>query len=200
MTYHVLIPVKSLSTAKSRLDKYLPRKQLEQLVLDMLTHVISVLRNCKEISSITIVTPDEQIKKYVKHFAVDTLLEEKPGHNAALTYAAKHNLLKTNDALLTISADLPFLKKEDIQQMITLSAKNSIVIARAKDNGTNAILMHPALAIPYLFGKNSFEKYQQEALKRRISIVAYQSESIAFDIDTFDDYMLFKKDLLTISD
>jgi len=181
---NVLIPVKSLDHAKSRLEKSLSADERKNFVLHMLDHVIGVIQSCKEITQITIVTPDDEIKKYVEPKGIKILAEEEEGYNQSLTKAAAH---EKGNAVLTIAADLPLLTIDDIKHLLHLAKSHDIVLAPAKDEGTNAVFMKFSLILPYLFGKNSFEHYKKTAHEKNLSVGIYQSETIAFDIDTIED-------------
>lgn len=187
---NVLIPVKSLSAAKSRLAGYLSLEERKKLMLQMLTHVITTIKSCETLTQIAIVTPDLLVQHLAKQNGIKILHEEKPGYNEALTYAAHH---ENEHPLLTIAADLPLVTTQDILQLITRAQRYDLVLARSKDGGTNALVTKQPLLIPYLFGQNSFEKYKQEAAKRKLSIGVYQSETIAFDIDTPQDLQVLQE-------
>jgi 2-phospho-L-lactate/phosphoenolpyruvate guanylyltransferase len=191
MKVNALIPVKSLMYAKSRLANTYSLYEREKLVFFMLNHVLSILKSCRDIKQITVVTPDESVRKYLSKIGVHTLPEEKHGLNPALTKAAQ----KENEdvGLLTIFADLPFLTQDDVEYMIKQLEKNDVVLAASKDNGTNAILVKKPLLLPYLFGINSFEAYYTESEKRNVKTAVYHSKTIAFDIDTIEDITIFEK-------
>src|SRR6266700_3123262 len=161
MDYYALVPVKSLSVAKSRLDGHLSEDERTQLVTQMLEHVLMTLQSCKKITQIFVVTPDEQIKKFTSKYKATFLPEEQSGYNQSVTMAAKR-IIQNNTTLLTIAADLPLLTIDDLQQMIQRTKNHAVVLAPAKDGGTNAIAMKSLQMLPYLFGKESFTKYQQE--------------------------------------
>jgi 2-phospho-L-lactate guanylyltransferase len=183
------VPVKSLDEAKSRLATYLTRSQRVALVLDMLHHVVCVLQKSAMLTDISIVSADERVLTQVHTWGVAALIEKCIGHNSALTMAATQLRAAGTDALLTISADLPLLQPQHIQDMIEQSRTHELVLAVSQDNtGTNAILVRPPLAIPYVFGTNSFQRYQQEAQQRGLNITTYISPGTSRDIDTIDDY------------
>lgn len=186
MELHALIPVKSLHHAKSRLAKRLSQQQRQELVLSMLDHVLMILKSCDEMKKITVVTPDVEVKKHVLQLGFSVTSEEKPGHNSSLTAAAQNE--NSEISLLTISADLPFLTSHDVGQLIKLLTSHDIALAPSKDNGTNAIIVKKTLLLPYLFGKNSFEKYKEVAIKKNLSYAVYESQTIAFDVDTIEDF------------
>lgn len=93
-----------------------------------------------------------------------------------------------DEALLTISADLPLLTPEDILHLIRLADHAQVVLADSSDGtGTNALLVRPPLALPYLFGLNSLPTYIQAANERQLSFALCHNVHLAFDVDTPDD-------------
>jgi 2-phospho-L-lactate/phosphoenolpyruvate guanylyltransferase len=188
LIYSALVPVKSLDEAKSRLATYLTHTQRAALMLDMLHHVVCVLRQNVTLTSINVVSSDERVLTQADAWGATALLEERAGHNPALSAAASRLLATGTDALLTISADLPLLQPQHIQDMIEQSKSYDIVLAASQDGtGTNSILVRPPLVVPYVFGINSFQHYQQEAQQRYLTTTRYMSPGTALDIDTIDD-------------
>src|SRR5216684_7267936 len=188
MTYTALVPVKELNAAKSRLAAYLSRQQRESLVLDMLHHVLQVLLASRLFERVSVVSPDIRVLEQARFWGAQPLKEEQHGHNSALQAAGMREQAAGATAILTISADLPLLGISDIQGMIEQSRQHAVVLAPSQDGtGTNAILMRPPLALPYLFGLNSRQRYQQAVRQQKLSSTVYTSIGLAMDIDTIDD-------------
>jgi len=188
MIYTALIPVKALNAAKSRLASYLSQQQRETLVLDMLHHVVQVLLASRLFERVLVVSPDTRVLEQARRWDAQALKEEQYGHNSALHAAAVREQAAGAAAILTISADLPLLCISDIQAMVEQSRRHAVVLAPSQDGtGTNAILMRPPLALPYLFGLNSRQHYQQAANQKKLSSAIYRSIGVALDIDTIDD-------------
>jgi 2-phospho-L-lactate guanylyltransferase len=188
MKYHALVPVKSLDEVKSRLATHLTLQQRQTLVLDMLHHVLQALRQSELLDHISVVSPDRHVLQHARLWGVQALIEEQPGHNEALYAAAMREKNADISGLLTISADLPLLHPGDIRAFIAQSEKYSVVLAASRDRtGTNAILMRPPLVLPYLFGPNSLQRYQQAARNTGVSSVVYSNIGLALDVDTVDD-------------
>ncbi len=186
--YAALVPVKALSEVKSRLASHLTLGQRQRLVLDMLRHVLQVLRASNTFEHISVVSPDQRVLKAALNWGAQALLEEMPGHNASLHAAALHEQAAGTAALLTIAADLPLLETGDIRALITQSARYPIVLAPSREgSGTNAFIVRPPLAIPYLFGVNSLQRYQHAASQAQLDSTLYHSIGLALDIDTIDD-------------
>jgi 2-phospho-L-lactate guanylyltransferase len=188
MKYTALVPVKSLVTAKSRLVPDLPPNRREMLVLDMLYHVLRVLQDSKLFERVSVVSPDARVLEQVRAWGAWALNEERPGHNPALYAAALRERAGGATALLTISADLPLLATQEIRNLLEQSRQYEVVLAASRDGaGTNAILVRPPLAVPYLFGPNSLQRYLEAARQRHLSHIIYSSTGLAFDIDTIVD-------------
>src|SRR6185437_14551442 len=147
MTHTALVPVKSLAIAKSRLAPYLSHHQRELLVLDMLHHVLQILRHSELFERVSVVSADDRVLDRALVWGAQALPEEKDGHNPALEAAALRELAAGSTALLTISADLPLLTIWDIRALVEQSAQYQVVLAASREGtGTNAILIRPPLA------------------------------------------------------
>lgn len=190
----VLIPVKSLTTGKSRLSKKLTGSQREQLILLLFRHVVTTLKKTKNELLIFVVSNDPTIIATAKTLHINHIYEKQPGHNTALTNAATE--INPTYPLLTISADLPFITEEDVTKLISLLGKtDAVVVASKEKTGTNALLLKKPLLIPYLFGKNSFSKFIAALDKKNLTHKTFYTDTLAFDIDTVEDLKKFKSQL-----
>lgn len=188
MKYNALIPVKSLMTAKSRLSSSFTPHQRERLVLDMLHHVLCVLLDSELFERVSVVSSDKQVLEKANLWGAQAVVEEYHGHNQALHGAALREVLEGVTTLLTISADLPLLTTQEIRCLYEQSMQYDIVLAPSRDGtGTNAILVHPPLAVPYVFGPGSLQSYVEAAKQKHLSYSKFHSIGLALDIDTIDD-------------
>lgn len=188
MKYRALVPVKALTNAKSRLAPYLAQRQRETLVLDMLHHVLRVLLDSQSLEQVAVVSADTQVLKQAEAWGARPVPEEQHEHNAALHAAASRQLHEGAGSLLTISADLPLLSTGDVHALIEQSAQHEVVLAPSHEGtGTNAILVRPPLAVPYLFGVNSLEHYIQAARERHLNAASCHSPGLSLDIDSIED-------------
>jgi 2-phospho-L-lactate guanylyltransferase len=193
MTYSALVPVKAVREAKSRLAPYLSSREREQLVMEMLQHVLFTLQESGQFTRINVVSPDERVLAAAQQWGAQSLIEEQPGHNPALQAAAQRELEAGATALLTLSADLPLLQPDDIRSLVQASYHYDVVLAPSHEgSGTNALLVHPPLVVPYVFGTGSLYRYQQEARQRHVSSTTCFSIGLALDIDTISDVETWK--------
>jgi 2-phospho-L-lactate guanylyltransferase len=186
--YHALVPVKTLTAAKGRLAPYLTPPQRARLVLAMLQHVVETLRDSHLLEQITVVSSDAAVQACALQWGVRTWPEAVAGHNPALQAAAERALAEGATALLTISADLPLLTIADLQALVEHAQRYAVVLAPAHDgHGTNALLLRPPLALPYLFGEESLQRYRAAARQRDLAFTCCQRRGLALDIDTIHD-------------
>ena len=158
MKYNALIPVKSLKTAKSRLASSFTQHQREILVLDMFHHVLCVLLDSELFEKVSVVSSDQQVLEKAYLWGAQADGRGDHGHNQALHAAALRELSEGVTTLLTISADLPLLTTQEIRCFFEQSLQHEVVLAPSRDGtGTNAILVHPPLAVPYVFGPDSLQ-------------------------------------------
>lgn len=188
MKNNALIPVKSLTMAKSRLASSFSQLQRERLVLDMLHHILCVLFDSGLFEIVSVVSSDEKVLKRAYVWGAQAIVEEYHDHNHALHAAALKEIEKGATTLLTISADLPLLTTHEIRHFFEQSLQHDVVLAPSRDGtGTNAIVVHPPLAVPYVFGPGSLQSFVQAAKQRHLSYAMYHSIGLALDIDTIDD-------------
>ncbi|MGZ3642863.1 MAG: 2-phospho-L-lactate guanylyltransferase [Ktedonobacteraceae bacterium] len=188
MKYNALIPVKSLMTAKSRLSSSCTQHQRERLVLDMLQHVLCVLLDTELFEKVSVVSSDKHVLEKAYLWGARAVVEEFHGHNQALHGAALRELSQGVTTLLTISADLPLLTTQEILCFYEQSLQHEVVLAPSRDGtGTNAIMVRPPLAVPYVFGPGSLQNYVDAARQKKLSYSKFRRIGLALDIDTIDD-------------
>jgi 2-phospho-L-lactate guanylyltransferase len=194
LVYTALVPVKALPEAKSRMAAHLTSEQRGELMLAMLRHVLGALRDSHVLARVSVVSPDAYVLACARQWGAHTYREEAAGHNPALTAAATRELANGSTALLTISADLPLLRPEEIARMVAQLEQHDVVLSPSRDGtGTNALLARPPLTLPYLFGPNSLPRHQAEANRLQLSNTTYSSVGLALDIDTIEDLELSQK-------
>src|ERR1700761_6069116 len=116
-----IVPLKSMYLAKGRLAGVLEPAQRASLAWTMSEHVLATLRDAG-ISPVRVVNGDHDL-------------------NADVTEAAVVAQMQGATNLLLVMADLPYLAPDDIAALIDAGRTSRVVIAEAKDGGTNALLL-----------------------------------------------------------
>jgi 2-phospho-L-lactate/phosphoenolpyruvate guanylyltransferase len=170
---HVLVPLKRIDP-KSRLADALPLEERVQLMRGLLAGVVSAAREAG-VERVTVVT-GLSLKGY------EVWDDRGLAWNDAL--AAAMTEVVTAPLVAVISADLPLIRADDVEELIAATPKRGIAIARASDGGTNGVAMRPPGIVRTHFGEP-----RSAAVHASLGVphVVVDLPGLAFDVDTPDD-------------
>jgi 2-phospho-L-lactate/phosphoenolpyruvate guanylyltransferase len=190
MSTWVIIPVKPLRLAKSRLADMLTPEERQRFAEMMFRHVLGVVRSAPEITGTLVISRDNLALSIAREYGAKTIQETgTPELNTALTRASSVIASWRSEALLILPADLPLITTEDIRGIIEMGLEdNSVVITtdRNKD-GTNALFVRPPGLIEYAYGKGSYYRHTTMARDAGANVYVYESERLTQDIDLPED-------------
>lgn len=183
------VPVKDLLGTKSRLTPILDPGGRAGLTLYMMKRVVSVLRRTGIPSgNLCVVSPDRLVLETASGAGAVPLLQNTSGLNPALEEAREWAGSRGAGSLLVLPADLPLLCPEDIEGMLAAGEDAPVAIAPdAGETGTNALLLDPSDAIPFLFGSGSYRAHLEAARLRGLGVRECRLPNLSFDIDTVED-------------
>jgi len=177
---HVLVPVKRLDGAKSRLAESLAPGERAQLMRELLAHVLTVVKDA-EVGPVTVVSAEPLELDGVPRFD-----DGEVPWNDALTVAMAEVVEEPVAAI--VAADLPFLTSDEVRTLVLATPECGIAIARALDGGTNAVSMRPPGKVPTHFGEpGSAQAHERAAWLAGADAHVVECPGLAFDIDTPDD-------------
>jgi 2-phospho-L-lactate/phosphoenolpyruvate guanylyltransferase len=177
---HVLVPVKRLDHAKSRLAATLSRRERGELVREMLGAVLEAVREA-EVGPVTVVSAEPLDLNGVPRFDDSGL-----SWNDALAAAARE--VVAEPIVAVVAADLPLLQAAEVRELVAATPKRGLAIARAKDGGTNAVSMRPPGVLATHFGEPSSSRVHEDAaLAAGLEAVVLDLDGLAFDVDTEED-------------
>ena len=164
----VVVPMKA-TKGKSRLAGVLDAAGREALTQQMLQHVLGTLREAG-LGDVAVASAEDEL-------------------NADVTAAARRAEAAGASELLLVMADLPYLSADDIAAMIQAGRLSDVVIAEAKDGGTNALLLRPPTVLQFAFttGRPSAQFHADHARSVGIEPQFVRRPGLARDIDTPDD-------------
>ncbi len=174
MDAHVLVPLKALDRAKSRLAAALSPGERAELMRSLLEHVTATVREAG-VERITVVTA-APLEGY------DVWLDRGLAWNEALATAAAEVVREPLVAF--VSADLPLLGAGDIEELLESTPERGVSIGRALDGGTNAVAMRPPGLVRTHFGERG-----SAAVHAALGVghVVLDLPGLAFDVDTPED-------------
>ena len=183
----VIIPVKPLNRAKSRLSGVLSPEQRYHLAETMLRHVLVVVKTVPQVEGTLVISRDNKVLSIAREYGARTVQESgTPELNSALMRATQVVARWKGAAVFILPADLPLIAAEDISSMIDMSGRSaqSVVIATDKhEDGTNAMFIRPPGLIRYAYGEGSYARHKQLAEDAGAEVHIYRSERLLLDID-----------------
>jgi 2-phospho-L-lactate guanylyltransferase len=182
----VIIPVKPLNRAKSRLSTVLSPEQRAHFAEMMYRQVLGVVSQIHSLAGVLVISRDSRALAIGREFGAKTLQEStKSDLNPALQRATEMVRLWRGEAVLILPADLPFVSVDDVQHILNMAkADPGVVIATDRDkDGTNAMLVRPPTLFEYRYGDNSFVRHVALARAKGASVSIYASDTISLDID-----------------
>ncbi|MBW7946127.1 MAG: 2-phospho-L-lactate guanylyltransferase [Sphingomonadaceae bacterium] len=193
MSVWIIIPVRPFGEGKSRLADTLSPIEREAFNRRMFAHVLGIAAAVVSSARILVVSRAAEVRDLAK--AAGAIFLEECGHtlNAALAQAAAYAREQGATAVLSLSTDLPLLETDDLLAMLD-AASDAPVCVIAPDHadlGTNALLVSPPAAIPYLYGENSAFAHRQAAEEARLRVACVRRPGLQRDVDTEEDFRAF---------
>jgi 2-phospho-L-lactate guanylyltransferase len=167
---HVLVPLKTRDP-KSRLAAALSADERAELMRSLLERVVAAVREAG-IDRVSVVG-GEPVDGH------EVWLDHGLAWNDALG-AASAEIVRA-PLVAIVSADLPFLRAEEVEELIAATPERGIAVARALDGGTNAVSMRPPGLVTTRFGESG-----SAAIHAGLGVpaVVVDLPGLAFDVDT----------------
>lgn len=194
----LLVPLKPLAEAKSRLREVLGEPARVELVLAMLTDVLAAAREAYA-GPIYLVTSDRAYDAHRGHFEVGQLPDHGSDYNSAVAAALRSDTVRAAGAAIVLPADVPRATSADIASAIEALRDAEVVLVSAHSGGTGLLGLRPPTAIAPAFGPHSAEAHRQAATNAGRRLAVLDCPSLARDIDTIIDFTELAKDTASLS-
>lgn len=189
----LIIAVKRLGAAKTRLAPVFAAETRERVVLAMLIDTITAASKVLALGSITVVTPDEDAAAAAAQLGTRVLTDPTPdGHadplNNAVNAAAAAVIGETPN-IAALQGDLPALQSHELAEAIDAArAYPRSFVADRHGTGTSALFAF-GVALDPLFGANSAAAHRNSGA---IELTGAWP-GLRCDIDTPDDLAAARK-------
>ena len=192
MTVTIVIPVKPLDEAKSRLASVLGPEPRRELVTDMLKNVLAAAKQSKS-QKILVVTRDPMVGAMVSTAGAEWTPDPATTLNGSLQKVFR-TCWANGETPLYLPADLPRLRASEIDGILGgWDAQERIVLSPChKEQGTNALLVPATCGFEPQLGDGSFPRHLQRASSSGIVTEVYRAPGLAFDIDTPEDLLIHR--------
>lgn len=211
MSLHIIVPVKSLAEAKSRLASVLEAEERQALALRLLRGVLAVVQEAQDLLPARgiVISADSQVLELAAGHGLVALPEQtgdisrdappEAALNAALEQAAAWSTDQGAAAILILPADLPLLTLTEIESLWQTSqqlysARAMVIAPDGRGEGTNALLVRPPGVLRFQFGPGSFRSHCLQAQALGLAWHVRRSARLGLDVDVpadLDDLAAF---------
>lgn len=187
-----VVPIRGLSTAKTRLGPELDPDERRRLVVAMLRRTLTATRDAAAISGTVVVTKDPEVAGLAQEHQAIGLVEHAPDLNAAIVAGRSVAIARGASAVLVLPADLPAVDPAAIDGLIVRAAAREApsglvaVVPDRHGRGTNALLTSPPAIVDPRFGEDSRALHRAAAAAAGASFLELGGP-LALDVDTAAD-------------
>lgn len=179
----LVVPIKRLDRAKSRLRGVVPAGEHAELVLALLLDTVTAAAAADAVRRVLVVCEDERIPAALRGTGVECVDERGlPGLNAALSFGAER-LRTPEGAVGALQADLPALRPADLTAAVGEAAGRRAYCPDRPGTGTTLLLAAPGEPLDPRFGPGSADAHAATGAVR----VGLARPAMRCDVDTGDD-------------
>lgn len=153
----LVVPIKRLDRAKSRLRGAVPGVEHAELVLALLLDTVTAAVDAPGVRRVLVICEDDRVPVALRGTGVECVdVRGLPGLNAALDHGA--GLLRAADprgAVGALQADLPALRSDDLGAALAAAAGRRAFCADRPGTGTTLLVTAPGQPLAPRFGVGS---------------------------------------------
>lgn len=181
----LLIPVKSLTTAKQRLAAALDQERRSQLAEAMLRDVMTAAAGARDRIDVALVTGDARARALAAEFGFLVIADPRnESETAAIEGATAWCEQRGYDTTIVVPGDIPLITSDELRRVLDAAPAEGAVFVPAYDRrGSNCILRRPAAIIPLRFGNDSFLPHCEAMRTTGRELVVLEMPGIGLDID-----------------
>ncbi len=188
----VIVPVRALEGAKSRLGEVLDAEERRDLVIELLQRTVRAAAGAEGVDEVLVVSTDPEVLALAEGAGARTVRERGSGLNGSLVEARSRAIDDGAAAVLVVPGDLPSIDATAISSIAEAASDPGPVVVLVTDRhhrGTNALLLAPPGIIPFAFGGDS--RAAHAALARAAGARYVELEGpLSLDLDTPDDLLV----------
>jgi len=199
----VAIPMKDPAESKTRLANALTAGQREKMALALFRRAQSFFGAQFPDFERLVVTPSPRIAAEATACSAMALIEGSPrGLNKAVQSAFIWAKARGFDRLLIVPADIPIWLRSEVDELLDDGQRFDVVVARAHDGGTNALLINLIRTdrLEFCYGLGSARRHADAASAAALSSITRQWPFLGHDIDTVGDCLVLSQKLSSLTD
>ncbi|OBB17346.1 2-phospho-L-lactate guanylyltransferase [Mycolicibacterium elephantis] len=189
----LVIAVKRLGAAKTRLAPVFSASTRENVVLAMLIDTITAASAVPAVRTVTVVTPDEGAADAARQLGARVLTDPTPeGHRDPLNNAisvAEAAVRHETPNIVVLQGDLPALQPQELADAITAGRRyRRSFVGDRHGTGTSALLAFGVALLPR-FGPDSAQRHRNSGAME----LTGAWPGLRCDIDTPDDLLVARR-------
>ncbi|MEA2634700.1 MAG: 2-phospho-L-lactate/phosphoenolpyruvate guanylyltransferase [Chloroflexota bacterium] len=194
MKLAIVIPVKSPSRAKFRLEAVLSEADRSRLALTMARDVFNAVSKLNGYGRF-VISDDPAMLEEGRRFGLEPLTDRvSQGQTAAVHQGFTAAWERGYTAALTIPGDVPGVTAEELDELGRYRPEIEVLLTPDREHtGTNGLRLVPPHAITLRFGEDSFNLHLAEARRANRSIEVKEVEGLRYDLDRPDDVVAFMR-------
>lgn len=187
MQWTLVVPVKPLARAKSRLSDTADDGVRPGLALAFAQDTVAAALACPSVADVAVVTDDPRAARELAKLGAGVVPDEPGGGlNAALAHgAATVRAARSESPVAALNADLPALRPTELARVLTAAAQfPRAFLPDAAGIGTTLLAVTAGRELAPAFGTDSRDRHRASgAVELRLDAV----HSVRQDVDTGDD-------------
>ena len=190
MTTVVVVPVKDLDRAKSRMSPLLSADERRALAIILLEGVLEAVTALTHDIRKVVVTNYAPAMKLAEAFGMEVLKESRQkSESASVDHAGRVLEGEGVRAMLRVPLDLPLIEAAELAELIELADNGlpALLVPSLDGTGTNAIYRAPPTLIPSRFGPGSLALHENALRKAGLRYRVEEMASLALDLDDAGD-------------
>jgi 2-phospho-L-lactate guanylyltransferase len=180
-----IVPAKSLTRGKSRLQGVLNEDARASFARGLLEHVLGVLGAC-DLAGVLVATDGDDVAELARAHGAVVRRDRGQGSLAAVVDGALVDVAARGArAAVVLMADLPRIESRDVKALVdALDACDVALVRDHLGHHTNALALSPPQAILTSFGHpRSFALHTEAARAAGLRVAVVDNDRIAFDVD-----------------
>lgn len=185
-----VIPIKSFTSAKTRLSDRLDAEQRACLARVSAERVLRAVAACEAVDARIAVVEDEPAARLALAHQFEVLLRpDLFGQSAVVDAGFDEARSRGAETVLTVSADVPLTRARDIDEMLKPRGPVLVMVSDREGLGTNALRLSPPVQLRLHFGPGSLRQHIREAELLQLPVKVIDNKRLRLDLDTGDDLM-----------
>ena len=179
MSWTIVIPVKRLDEAKSRLRPSVAN--VAGLALAFAVDTIGAAIGCERVAEVIVVTADPRVRSHA--MGIGARVIDDPG--SGLNSAASAGIALASGGVAVLTGDLPCLRAEDLDEALTLAEGHALaMVADHSGRGTTMLASADGTPPHPRFGIGSRARHEGAG---HVVLDIPEASALRWDVDTAED-------------